>query len=404
MTTSLQQGFNAVKKSGVDYYKAYAYNSPLVMTDVRARELKLLGRILCKTIAHMLDQYNKFLHIIPRDEKELRILEICSRYPFHVGTFRADFVIDQAGSIKIIEMNARQPLNGLFVAGFSQEIALHQAEGLNIKGIIDLYSGLFNYLERYIGDAKHICVIFGNYPPAEMRYYPSIFEKAGIKCHLITLEELPQKLHLLRDAWVILQGIASDFRYLPLEIIEALAECNSHNALNVSLYSGDKRFFYALNHPGFLESFLATQELGLLKKYITPTYLFGTSPELWDEAFNDKEKYILKHHWKSRGEDVYAGYSTDNTTWKNLFSSKKLDQMVLQPYVTQKKYQGFVGDEPRNDFLTGTLLYFNDEFFGPGMYRAHSVPVFTVKVDSRRIAQLVAAVESDPLPGFNYIT
>ena len=99
--------------------------------------------------------------------------------------------------------------------------------------------------------------------------------------------------------------------------------------------------------------------------------------------------------------DVYAGCITDDASWKRLFDPTTLKQFVLQPFVVQKKFDGFVGDEKRNDFVSGTLLYFNQEFFGPGLYRTSSLPVSGLG-NFRKIAQLVAKAD-DVLPDVHYL-
>ena len=398
---NILKGFNAIKDEQVNYFQTYTYNYPVIMSIGKYEELKRLGQILYKAIRHMLDNYPKYLTLMPREEKDLRILEVCDKYPCRVGTFRTDFVVDKFNNIKIIEMTTRQPLNGYFTSGFFREIALEQIKGLQINEIVDIYPGFFDYLEKYIGDARHVCVIKGNEKLEEIKIYPAIFENAGIQCHIIPIEELPQKLKLLEDAWVIEELTFNEIRSFPLEIIDALAKCRLHNAIKALLFTHDKRFYYALNHPEFLKNALEPHEREILKKYIVPTYVYGDNPEEWEKAYNNKDGYILKHQIKGKSVDVYAGCITDDVAWEKLFIPATLEHMVLQPFVDQKQFEGFVGAEKRNDFAAGTLLYFNQEFFGPGLYRTSSLPVSGIS-DFRKIAQLVAKTD-DILPGIHYL-
>jgi len=398
---NIQKGFNAIKDENINYFKTYTYNAPIVLSMERAEEIRKLGLIIYKTIKYMLDNYHQYLHIMPREKRDLQILEICDKYPYRIGTYRTDFVIDRLNNIKIIEMTTRQPLNGYFTSGFFREIALEQAEKLKIQGIVDMYLPFFGYLESYIGDAMHICVIRGNEKLEEIKIYPSIFENAGIKCHIISIEELPKKLGLLEGAWVIEELSFKEIRTFPLEIIEALAQCRLHNAIKALLFTHDKRFFYVLNHSGFLKDALESHEIELIKKYIIPTFVYGDNPEEWEKAFKNKDEYILKHQIKGKSVNVYVGCLTDDVSWKKLFEHATLEQMVLQPFVKQKRFQGFIGSEQRNDYAAGTLLYFNQEFFGPGLYRTSCLPVSGLG-DFRKIAQLVAKV-NNILPGIYYL-
>jgi hypothetical protein len=292
-------------------------------------------------------------------------------------------------------------LNGYFTSGFFREIALQQVDGSGMDGILDIYPSLFAYLKQYIGDARHVCVIKGNEKLEEIKIYPDIFRNAGIECHVIPIEELPDKLHLLDGAWVIEELNFREIRSFPLEIIEALARCRLHNSIKTLLFTHDKRFFYVLNNPDFLKDALDPQEIEILKKYLVPTYVYGDTPEEWDKAHREKDGYIIKHQIKGKSVDVYAGCLTDATTWEALFGPENCSQVVLQPLIDQKRFEGWVGSEQRTDFVAGTLLYFNQEFFGPGLYRTSSLPVTNLK-DNRKIAQLVGKVD-ETLPGFHYL-
>jgi hypothetical protein len=395
------KGFNVIKNEYVNYFKTYTFNSPIVLSVEKNEELKKLGAILYKAIKHMLDNYQKYLSLMPHEEKDLRILEVYDRYPYRVGTFRTDFVVDKLNHIKIIEMTTRQPLNGYFSSGFFREIALEQAHRLKINGIVDIYLGFFDYLDGYIDGVSHVCVIKGNEKLEEIKIYPSIFENAGIPCHVIPIEELPQKLRLLENAWVIEELTFTEIRGFPLEIVDALARCRLHNSIKAILFTHDKRFYYVLNQPEFLLNALEPLEREILKKYILPTYIYSNDPEEWERAYKNKDEYILKHQIKGKCMDVYAGCITDDASWKKLFDPEILKRMVLQPFVDQRRFDGFVGTEKRNDFVAGTLLYFNQEFFGPGLYRTSSLPVSGLR-DIRKIAQLVAKVD-DIVPGIHYL-
>ncbi|MEI6696147.1 MAG: hypothetical protein WCO13_08770 [Bacteroidota bacterium] len=166
-----------------------------------------------------------------------------------------------------------------------------------------------------------------------------------------------------------------------------------HNAINASMHSGDKRFLYVLNQSKFLEKVLDEKEKELLEKYLVPTYIYGKDNEIWGNALINKDKFILKHYGKGMSEDVYAGCLTSEKKWKDIFNSEIIKKMVLQPFIKQKQFSGRIGNEVRNDFITGTLLFFNKEFFGPGLYRTHTSTVTSGSGDFRKIAPLVAKAD-----------
>jgi hypothetical protein len=398
---NIEKGFNLVKNEYVNYFRPYTFEKPIIFTRQTNQELRSLGRILYKAIAYFLVHYEDFLTFMPRCERDLEIIEICRKYPYRVGTFRADFVVDSNNQIKIIEMTTRQPLNGYFVSGFFREIALEQVDRWRIDDIDDCYPAFFKYLENYIGNATHICVIKGNNKLEEMNIYPQIFENAGIPCHIIPLKELSEKLPLLKNAWVIEELTFDEIRNIPIEIIEELAQIPMHNNFMSLLHTHDKRFISLLSNKLFLNSILDEAEQEILLKHIVPTYMLGENQAVWNDAFENKEKYILKHQHKGKSVDVYAGIVTDEDVWKSLFNTGIIKEFVLQNFVAPKFFNGNIGDEKRHDYVAGTLLYFNEEYFGPGVYRASSYPVSNIK-DNRKIAQLVVNTDTTK-ENFHYL-
>ena len=150
-----------------------------------------------------------------------------------------------------------------------------------------------------------------------------------------------------------------------------------------------------------MKNALEPGEIGLLQKYILPTYQYGDGADAWEDALRHKDGYILKHHGRGRSEEVYAGCLIGEPQWQALFKPAKLKDMILQPFVQQKRFQGYTDGEWRDDFVTGILLCFNQEFFGPGLYRTSSQPV-TNWGTFRKMAQLVAEVD-ERVPGVHYL-
>lgn len=398
---NIAKGFDSIKDEQINYFKGFCFDYPVVMSIETAEKMRKLGKVIYKAISHMNQNHSSYFDLMPRNEIERKILESGNKYKYKVGTFRTDFVIDLNSNIKIIEINAGQPLNSCFTSGFFREIALSQAKTLGIKDIRDLYIPFFAYLENYIAKADHITVVYGKEKPSEIKIYPQIFEKSGIKCHLIPIEKLHLNLNLLENAWVIIELLFEEILALPVEIIESLMKTAPHNAINTYMNAGDKRFFYVLNQSEFVDKVLDEEEKELLKNHLVPTYVYGKEKEVWEKALKNKDDYIIKHYGKGRSEDVYAGSLTDENDWRKLFDSKGISEMVLQPFIEQRKFRGTIGQEDRNDYFTGTLLYFNEEFFGPGHYRTSSLPVSNL-ADYRKAGQLVADAE-EKMSGVYYV-
>lgn len=385
----VSKGFNSVLDEKAEFFNTYTHEKPVVMTNKTFLETKKLGIILRKAIHYFINNYKEYQNIMPLCERTLNVLEVCSKYPFKLGTFRTDFLIDEDNQLKIIEMTTRQPLNGYFISGFSNHLGLLKAANLNIKGVIDVYSDFLNYFNAEVAHNKDtICIVKGNERLGDFKIYTEIFQKSGYEVHVIELEELPQKLDLLKNAAVIEELNHKEILSLPDEYIEILTEACVFNDFRNLFLLHDKRFFHVLTDERFLTKALDASEKEFLERYTIPSYVKNLHPEKYDAAYNDKDNWIIKPTLLGKSEDIYAGCITEEKKWKEIFNRSDIDKFVLQPLIKQKKFTGTIGSEDRDDFVAGTFLYFDDQYFGPGIYRASSC-VITNFGDDRKLAQVV---------------
>ncbi len=389
MNMDIRAGFDVVKGPYVDYFKSYVFDRPLAVSGRTNDRLRELGLVLYKALHFLIANYRDFLDIMPRGERDCRILEICGRRPFRVGTFRTDFVIDESGRIRIVEMTSRQPLNGYFTSGFLREIALEQAGRLGIGTVEDIYPGFFGYLQEYIGDAERICVIKGDEKLEEFRFYPALFEAAGLECRVVPVGDLAADPSVLDGAWVIEELTFDEIRALPDALIDRLAAAPLHNGLLPLLHTHDKRTFGLLADASFTGRVLDERERVVLDEFLVPAWTREGRPEEWARAAEDKDSYIIKPCDRGKSVGVHAGLLTGQDEWRRLIDPVSSRGSVLQPFIRQKRFKGMVGGEAREDFICGTLLYFNDRYFGPGLFRTSSLPVSNI-ADNRKAAQIVA--------------
>lgn len=388
---NIETGFAEVARFQVDRFRQYTHEKPIVMRLSTYENMRMLGLILFKAINYLSKNYQQYMNIMPLSRQDCAILEVCSKHPFRTGTFRTDFVINEEHGIKIIEITTRQPLNGYFISGFSRAIGIEMANRLNLNHIIDDYPRFLKYFSSQFAPTGKICIIKGHERLGDFKIYCEIFEKAGYDTIIIELEELPMNLDQLKGSTVIEELNHKEIRELPLEIIDALNECHIHNDFRNLFLIHDKRFFALLTYVPFLEAALTPEERAHLARFTVPTYTWQQERPTWEMARKQKDDWILKPILFGKSEGVRAGCVTSGNEWESLFSSGEVERMVLQPMVKQSLFPGKIGDEVRKDYVAGTLLYFNQEFFGPGIYRASSFKV-TNQGDDRKLAQIVADV------------
>ena len=97
---------------------------------------------------------------------------------------------------------------------------------------------------------------------------------------------------------------------------------------------------------------------------------------------------MLKHARLGKSKDIYAGLEFEQAEWGSLLGTLDLQQFILQEWVPQRRFKGTVSGVEFDDYLTGTLMYFDDAYFGLGLFRSSS-HIITNKVDDRKMFPLV---------------
>jgi len=387
---NIQQAYQAISQEQVPYYRKYTYDKPLIMSIETYEKTKLLGKVLNKAILYFVEHYSDYQDIMPLDERTMQILSICEKYPFRTGMYRTDFVIDQNSRLKIIEMTTRQPLNGYFISGFTSQIGEQESNQLGIKEMINDYPRFLQYLQDDFFKSKKVRIIKGNERLGDFKTYCKLFSLADdIDYKVIDLENIFEERVDLYDAMIIEELNFPEIKALPDDLIEQLTAGGIHNDFRNILLVHDKRFFEVLTESRFMEAALTQEEQHLLKEFTIPSYSIYTHPEIFANAYISKDDWIIKPYNCGKSEGVKAGCVTSKEEWESQFKSDSIGNMILQPMVRQRKFHGTIGDEGRDDYIVGTLLYFNDEYYGPGIYRASSYIVTNI-IDDRKVAQVVA--------------
>ncbi|MGL4852433.1 MAG: hypothetical protein ACRC3Z_07295 [Phocaeicola sp.] len=386
--TDFNKAYSKLSKELVPYYRKYTHDKPMVMSYKTYNRTERLGKILNKAITYLAMNYLDWLDYIALSKRDLEILRISSNYPFRVGSYRTDFLIMPDSQLKIIEMTTRFPLNGYIISGFPFQIGMEMATELKLSGIKDTYSPFLAYLSRDFAPTGKVTVVKGNDRMGDFKTYSSLF----VDCfdfNVIELSELDAKKELLKNATVIEELNLDEIRALPNDLIDELCKNGVFNDFRNLFLIHDKRFFLLLTVPEFLDKCLTKKEQSLLAEFTIPSYLYSMHSDVFESAFSDKDRWIVKPYNLGKSEGVVAGCTVTEEEWKQLFSSESIKESILQPMINQKKFQGTIGSEIRTDYVAGTLLFFDNHYYGPGLYRASSF-VVTNQRDDRKIAPVVA--------------
>jgi hypothetical protein len=388
----VHKAFAEISQEKDPYFRQYTHDAPLIMSHETYFRTKQLGQILHKVIEYFVGNYRSFLHVMPLDERTLEILEISEKYPFRINAYRTDFVINKQREIKIIEMNVRFPLDGFIISGFLRNIGQSMTDALKLKGIIDDYPRFLNFLQNDFAKTGKITVIKGKGRVSCFKLYSLIFPKANIDFQVIESDELEYKIDLLKGACVISELNQQEIKLLANKHIDALAASGVYNDFRNIFLIHDKRFLKLLTNPVFLDAALSVEERSILSTFTIPSYTLPGDKAFFEAAYTHKDNWILKPHLLGKSEGIVAGQAVSEEEWKKLFEMEQVQSMILQPMVEQPLFPGTIGKEIRNDYIVGTLLYFDNEYYGPGFYRASSFCV-TNQRDDRKRAQIVAERE-----------
>lgn len=387
-TGALYKAFSTIGIEQAARLGNWTYHEPFVISPQTNATMHRIQKGLHKAIRHFVEGYDNYASLLPVAPQVRDILNRCKRVPYRTGTYRADFLIDTARQIQVIEITCRFALNGFFMTGFAHLlIERYLADHPNIRRIDD-YTPYFQHFSDYFGPFDHVCILKGADNRNETKYYIPILEHAGYPVHIIPTTEIADNLALLKNAAVIGELDHDELCSLDMTTIDAIIDSNLLNDLRTVFLIHDKRFFAVLTDDGFLNAALAPDEVVFMRQHIVPTCSRLMRPDLWQTAQQDKDGWIIKQRNWGKSINVYAGCVTDQAEWQAIFASELIDDMVLQPYIDQHKVQGTVGNQEHDDWVTGTLLYFDDHFFGPGIFRASSYPI-TNKVDDRKLSPLV---------------
>lgn len=394
------QSFVAGKKA---YYRQWIFDQPVVLSNNHHLKLARLQKVLAKLIHHFVIHYEDFQHLMPLGPASRKVLELHKGKPYKIGTYRTDFVYDHQNQVRLLEITCRFSLNGMFLSAVMNDIAddLLVNSGSQIQ-TTDVHSGIYGYLEELIGGARRVLVLKGSDRRNESKLFGPIFEQYGLPVQSLELEEIDTAKSLFKDSFIVTELGLEEITRLKAGTISALSESNMINDFRTVFLVHDKRFFSVLYNKEFRNSVLSSEEEAFFKNFLIPTHNYSPDNPAWTQAKKDKRHWIIKHATLGKSQQVYAGVVTPQQEWDELFSTD-MSHMVLQEWIDTDTIQGTIGEEKFEDYITGTIIYFDDHYFGLGDFRTSSFPV-TNKTDHRKACTLILNEEMRPgTPKLKYV-
>ena len=395
MGEKYKEAFAFIHGEKAAYYGRWYHDRPMVITSARRDELRRLHRILYKCIAYMAEHYREYVsRYMPLSDREMQILDLQSRYPFRAGTYRPDYLVSEKGDLLLCEITSRFFGHGIFMSYFADCAAekflrkIEAEEGIGAD--LPLYSTLnerLQYMLQITGDKKDIYVLKSADKTGEIALYKPFYEAFGKKVVVFEAEDVERNIDRWKKGFVISALNQKDLTSFSEAALEAMIEAGMYSDFRTIFLIHDKRFMNLWFQDAFTDRCLTGEEAAFLRSHAIPTYLYREGDEVWEEARRNKDGFILKHHRLGKSEKVYAGPLTDKMTWENLWKKGDVQNMVLQPFVSQRKYPTVWEGKPFEDYVCGMMLCADDRYFDSGMFRASSLPVTNIG-DDRKVCPI----------------
>lgn len=379
-------------------YRPWTYESSFLLDRSRVAFFKKSQGIMLKLMRYMAENYDALAAYLPHDASVKSFLRQLQDVSFQEGTFRTDFVINGQNEVRLIEVTCRFPLNGYFRA-----IAMNALN--KVSYFEDTYglkpaSYIRPLLEKFVNwmdGASRLIVIQGEERrDSESIYMQTFFYEANIDLQLCSFGEwLEYGAEWCKGAAIIPELTLDEWLKLPISLVKRMLEQPLLNDPRIVLMVHDKGFFGLVNIEEITSKVLSTEETSFIQRAFAETYFLHQQPELLKKATSNPENWILKPRKLGKSVNIIAGSLVTAEEWEAaLNSAMGGNDMVLQKWHLSKKIRGKVQGIDYEDYFAGTLLYWGNEFFGPGFFRASSYPISNVK-DNRMVTSFVE-LQADP--------
>jgi len=377
---------HAVKKLG--YAQQWIFDLPLLISHEKFDETNTLHGIFYKLITCFVNNYPQYEYLLPIAEKTSKILAFWHERPYSPGTFRTDFVLDDMGAFRPIEITCRFALNGFFTNKIMEIRSKNTLFDVEENDVQNPYDDFLRYFYKKIEKKGRILLLKDTEDRNESEHFLPIFDQVMIPVVIRNISEINENHDDLDDFFIINELNFDELHSLSLETHKALAKSGVLNDFRTIFLIHDKQFFSAICSPELQQHALNEEELSFFKSVVIPTYNYHQATDIWFDARKNKANWVLKHRVLGKSESVFAGLVTEQQEWEDLFKRQDIDEFILQQWINQKTIKGTINGQPYNDYLTGTLLFFNQHNFGFAVFRTSSFPV-TNKVDDRKYAGVI---------------
>ncbi len=386
-------------KMSFDRYGKNFNPYPIIFDDDVIEQIEEANNIIIIALDAIIKNYfhdKDVQSILKLSNKASILLEKCSKITYKLGSIRPDFLITTDNRIKICEINARFPFNGILVAQFLRDI--YNKTGISDYVSINQYPNIINLVLKNFDLSKPIIILRDREKGYDMNFLENILkENSKIKQKQISL--IPNELTVF-DGKLLFKGQICEQFIIELHqdellslsdnFLEALVKTNYINDLRTILIGHDKRLLAAFSKPEIMLRYISMEEFKILNKYIIQTYL--PNNEINKEVVSNKNNWVLKKYGGGKGVGMYVGKTHSAELIKNILKNECQDY-IIQPYIFQKKVPIYTKYNNNIDFanmyIVGFFANYNKNFLGAGFLRVSSGDIVNVSEQGGCIINVV---------------
>jgi hypothetical protein len=367
---------------------------PFVLDQAGVQRLMALGRAVHAGIHAVVRNFAGDERIRARYALDPRLVAILDRArgrPYTIGMFRPDFVIDEGGEFRVCEINARFSANGYAINDIV-DCALRAVTYLppslrRIKGMSRIRSAM----TAAFRDGHPVAIILKSESGSEIFMLLSDLEWYTIAPAELTIDS---RRPATGDAHVILELDRMELLDLAPDVLDHIIRNGSRNDVRTLILVHDKRLLSVLSDPAIMRDYVDAATAGLLAHHIIPT---RPASHARGEALADQEEWVIKPNSGGRGVDVLIGGETPRGRWEARLRDHAADD-TLQRFVKQRRFpiRHLADDELQETEMNvvGLLPCFEDQVFGPGIFRAGTGSVINVHQQRGEILPCMQKVDS----------
>ena len=359
------------------YYDNWFVDDPYPVDAELDETFARIHGALAAAIDLFVGRFDRWSAVVPFPALAHRIARLTEGVPYDKGTFRTDLVFARDGTPRLIEITCRFVMNGFLRHAVFEHLA---QEHCFPRVRPDRYRTFLPALDGWLG-ADPI-MIRGEEGRNDSEFLEWVFQAAGRTLTIVPPAELPRALDDLDGRRLVSEMNHGEISRLADRDVRRLVDAGMRNDLRTAVLVHDKAFFAVMTLPEF-QAELPPAEAEILRRHLQPTWLAHLAPELWAQARHDPAGWIMKPRNLGRSEGVIAGAMVAPEEWDAAWLAADPMTTVIQRFVDQPRWHTSLRGQPLEDYVAGTLLFAQEGYFGPGMFRLSSLPVTNVGDDRK---------------------